>query len=75
MRPTDKATADSRSVLSFAITQPAQESLAAPCLGSTFPPLLEQWCGFFYIPQLIKNQISESAVRQDLRFFVLIRED
>ena len=51
MRPTDKATADSRSVQSFAITHPAQESLAAPSLGSTSPPLLEQWCGFFYIPQ------------------------
>ena len=51
MRPTDKATADSRSVQSFAITHSAQQSLAAPSLGSTSPPLLEQWCGFFYIPQ------------------------
>ena len=31
-----------------------------------------QWCGFFYVPQ---EQISESAVRQDLRFFFLIQED
>ena len=51
MRPTDKATADSRSVQSFAITHPAQESLAALSLGSTSPTLLKQWCGFFYIPQ------------------------
>ena len=36
------------------------------------PTLFEQWCGFFYVPQ---EQISESAVRQDLRFFVLIRGD
>ena len=28
--------------------------------------------GFFYVPQ---EQISESVVRRDLRFFVLIRED
>ena len=34
--------------------------------------LFEQWCGFFYVPQ---EQISESAVRRDLQFFVLIRED
>ena len=40
--------------------------------GSTSPTLFEQWCGFFYVPQ---EQISESAVRRDLRFFVLIRED
>ena len=32
----------------------------------------EQWCGFFYIPQ---EQISESAVGQDLRFFFFIQED
>ena len=30
------------------------------------------WCGFFYVPQ---EQVSERAVRRDLRFFVLIRED
>ena len=29
-------------------------------------------CGFFNIPQ---EQISVSAVRWDLRFFILIRED
>ena len=29
-------------------------------------------CEFFYVPQ---EQISESAVRRDLRFFVLTRED
>ena len=40
--------------------------------GSTSPTLFEQWCGFFYVPQ---EQISESAVRRDLRFFVLIRGD
>ena len=52
MRPTDKATADSRSVQSFAIsTHPVQESLAALRLGSMSPTLLKQWCGFFYIPQ------------------------
>ena len=32
---------------------------------------LHQQCGFFYFPQ---EQISKSAVRRDLRFFVLIRE-
>ena len=32
----------------------------------------EQWCGFFYIPQ---EQISESAVGQDLRVFFFIQED
>ena len=42
--------------------------------GSTSPTLFEQWCGFFYVPQC-KNQISVSAVRRDLRFFLLIRED
>ena len=40
--------------------------------GSTSPTLFEQQCGFFYVPH---EQISESAVRWDLRFFVLIRED
>ena len=40
--------------------------------GSTTPTLFEKWCGFFYVPQ---EQISESAVRRDLRCFVLIRED
>ena len=34
--------------------------------------LFELWYGFFYVH---KNQISESAVRQELRLFVLIRED
>ena len=32
------------------------------------PPLF--WCGFFYVQQ---EQISEIAVRRDLRFFVTIR--
>ena len=36
------------------------------------PTLFEQWCGFFYVPQ---EQISESAVRWDLRLFVHIWED
>ena len=40
--------------------------------GSTFPTLFEPWCGFFYVPQ---EQISESAVRRNLRFFVLVREE
>ena len=40
--------------------------------GSTSPTLFEQWCGFFYVPQ---EQISKSAVRRNLRFFVLIREE
>ena len=40
--------------------------------GSKSPALFEQWCGFFYVPH---EQISESAVRRDLQFFVLIRED
>ena len=33
--------------------------------------LTEKWCRFFYIPQ---EQISESAVRQDLRLFLLIEK-
>ena len=37
--------------------------------GTTSPTLSEQWCGFFYVPQA---HIVESAVRRDLRFFVLI---
>ena len=49
------------------ITHPAQKRLATP-LGSTFPTLFEQWCGFFTSH---KNQTSESAVRQDL----LVQED
>ena len=43
-----------------------------PPPGSTTPTLFEQLCGFFYVPH---EQISVSAVRRDLRFFVLIRED
>ena len=43
-------------------------SLASPP-GSMSPTLFEQWFGFFYIPH---EQISESAVRRDLQFFVLI---
>ena len=38
--------------------------------GSTSPILFEQWRGFFYIQQ---EQITEIAVRRDLRFFVIIR--
>ena len=40
--------------------------------GSTPPTYFEQGCGFFYVP---REQISEKAVRRNLRFFVLIRED
>ena len=36
--------------LSLRITHPAQERLATPS-GSTSPTLLEQWFGFFYVPQ------------------------
>ena len=36
--------------MSLQITHPAQERLAIP-LGSTYPALFEQWCGFFYVPQ------------------------
>ena len=36
--------------------------------GSTYPTLFEQWCRIFYVPQ---EQISESAVKRDLRFFSL----
>ena len=57
--------------VSLQIPHPAQERFTTP-LGSTSPTLFEQWCRFFYVPQ---EQISESAVRRDLRFFVLIRED
>ena len=38
--------------------------------GSTSSTFFEQWCGFFYVPQ---EQISVSAMRRELRFFVLIR--
>ena len=48
-----------------------QERLTTP-LGSTYLTLFKHWCGFFYVPH---EQISESAVRWDLRFSVLIRED
>ena len=41
--------------------------------GSTSPTLFEQLCGFFYIIQ--EPDKSESAVRRDLRFFLLIGED
>ena len=51
--------------LSLQITHPTQERLATPP-GSTSPTIFEQWRGFFYVPQ---NQISESAVKRDLRFF------
>ena len=53
------------------ITHPAQERLTTPP-GSTYLTLFEQWCRSFYVPQ---EQISEGAVRQDLRVFILIRED
>ena len=49
------------------ITHPAQERLTTPP-GSMSPTLFEQWYRFFYVPQ---EQISESAVRQDLWFFSL----
>ena len=44
----------------------------ATALGSTSPTLFEQWYGLFYISH---EQISESAVRWELQFFVLIQED
>ena len=39
-----------------------------PVVWSTSPGLyvFAQWCWFFYVPQ---EQISESALRRDLRFF------
>ena len=46
------------------------ERLAPTPSESTSPTLFEQWCGFFYVQQ---EQISESVVRRDLQFFVLIR--
>ena len=49
---------------------PCQVPSLAPRPGSTSRTFFEQWCGFFYIPQ---EQISVSAMRRDLRFFVLIR--
>ena len=52
------------------ITHPGQERLATP-LGSTSPNS-NSGVGSFTSP---KDQISESSVRRDLRFFVLIRED
>ena len=56
----------SNSSVSLQITYPAHKRLATP-LGSTSPTLFKQWCGFFYLPK--KNQIGESAVRQELWFF------
>ena len=40
--------------------------------GSMSPTLFKQWRRFFYIRH---EQISESVVIQDLRFFLLIQED
>ena len=40
--------------------------------GSTSPTLFKQWCRFFYVPQ---EPDKLSAVRRDLWFFFLIRED
>ena len=37
------------------------------------PTLFEHWCGFFFMSH--KNQISESAVRGDLHFSVLVGKD
>ena len=56
------------------ITYPAQERLATSATGiyTISPTLFEQWCGSFLSH---KNQINESAVRWDLQFLVLIRED
>ena len=45
---------------------PTQERLAIE-LGSTSPTLLELWCIFF-----VSHKTSESALRRDLQFFVLI---
>ena len=57
--------------LSLQITHPPQGKLATP-LGSMSPfSLFVQWSGFL---RPTKNQISESAVRRDVRFFVLTRE-
>ena len=52
------------------ITHPGQERLAKP-LGS-MSPNSNSGVGSFTSP---KDQISESSVRRDLRFFVLIQED
>ena len=57
--------------VSLQITHPAQERLTTPP-GSMSPTLFKQWCRFFYVPQ---EQIRESAVRPDMQFFILIRED
>ena len=50
---------------------PNRYRLATPP-GSASPTFFKQWWGFFYVPQ---EQISESAAKRDLRFFVLIWED
>ena len=47
------------------------QRLATP-QGTMSPTLFEQWWGFFYV---LQEQISEIAVRRDLRFFVLLQED
>ena len=57
--------------VSLQITHPAQERLTTPP-GSMSPTLFKQWCRFCYVPQ---EQIRESAVRPDMQFFILMRED
>ena len=42
-------------------------------LRSRSPTLFEQCCGFFYVPQ--EPVIMLTAVRRNVQFFVLIRED
>ena len=65
----------------FELTVPTQPMMWMICCvvwrlttppGCTPPALFEQWYGFFYVPQ---EPDILSAVRRDLRFFVLIRED
>ena len=53
------------------ITHPAQKRLATPP-GST---LLLYWNSGVGSFTSHKNQTNESAVRWDLRFFILVRED
>ena len=47
-------------------------SLTTP-LRSRSPTLFEQCCGFFYVPQ--EPVIMLTAVRRNVQFFILIRED
>ena len=53
------------------ITHPAQKRLATP-LGPTLLLYLNSGVISFTSH---KNQTSDSAVRRDLRFFILVRED